>query len=177
MKLRCSLTKPGDIDKLIDYLEEYKIRLNNQVNMFVDRLIDIGIKTAYDNCGEYAGYIRFYQEPQHSENGYAMLIATDGKKLIREWKYKGGTKSAVVSPLLMAEFGSGWLAKVLDDVEGVGQGTFPGQTHAFSPVGWWYTTLDGEHHHSIGEKPTYPMHAASMAMLIEIDNVAKKVFK
>ena len=174
MKLKCNITKQGDIEKLIKELEDYKEGLLRRRDIFIERLLDVGIRTAKDSTGEYAGMIRFEKE---IEDGIGLLIATDGQKLIREWKFKGGVKRAEVSPLLMAEFGSGWLAKVLDDVEGVGQGTFPGQTHAFSPHGWWWTTLDGEHHHSIGESPTFPMHSASMAMIFEIDSIAKKVFR
>lgn len=167
----------NEINNLIEELNEYKDGLQVKCQMFVQKLADIGIKTAKANTGEYGSMIVFSKEVNLTEDGCkAIVIATDGEKIIREWKYHGSTKTAEVSPLLMAEFGSGWLAKVLDDVDGVGQGTFPGQTHAFDKNGWWWTDLNGEHHHSIGEAPTYPMHAASLAMIYEMQSVAEEVF-
>lgn len=177
MKINLSLTTKGSFENAIKQLEDYKISLREKSEKFVSLLIETGIETAKVNSGEYAGMIAFTKELSPDETGCSgMLIAADKTKIIREWRYKGGTKTAEVSPLLMAEFGSGWLAKVLDDVDGVGQGTFPGQTHAFDPHGWWWTTPDGEHHHSIGEAPTYPMHSAMLAMLFEVDRIGKEVF-
>jgi hypothetical protein len=167
--------KSANINKVISQLEEYRDSLSGKAKLFKERLIEAGIDTAKSNCGEYAGYIVF--EPKNLDGDISYLIAFDGEKIIREWKYKGGVKTATVSPLLMAEFGSGFLAKVLDDVPGVGQGTFPGQKHAFDAKGWWWETPDGVKHHSYSEAPTFPMHSASMAMLFEADRIAKEVFK
>ena len=77
----------------------------------------------------------------------------------------------------MAEFGSGWLSEVLFNVSGVGQGTFPGQIHAFDEKGWYWTTEDGVKHHSIGEKPTHPMHNAMNEMIRDVEKIAVEVFK
>ena len=156
-------------------VEKYRKSLKDKCHLFRKRLIEVGIDTAKSNCGDYTGMIVF--EPQDGNQNTSYLVATDGEKIVREWMYKGGIKTATVSPLLMAEFGSGWLAKVLDDVSGYGQGTFPGQKHAFDPNGWSWTTPDGERHHSEGEAPTFPMYAASMAMLFEVDCIGKEVFR
>lgn len=167
----------NDINRLIKDLQNRKLTLKEQCKEFVSRLADKGIETAKANGGEYGNLIMFSKEIEDTVSGAkGIMLATDGTKIVREWKYKGGTKTAEVSPLLMAEFGSGWLAKNLDGVEGVGQGTFPGQTHAFDPYGWWWTTPDGKKHHSKGEAPTFPMHAASVAMIMEINDVAREVF-
>ena len=79
----------------------------------------------------------------------------------------------------MAEFGSGHLAEVLFDIAGVGQGTFPGQTHAFDDVWHWKEWRDdhtGEWHHSKGFRPTHPMYQAEMDMIKEVVNIAKEVY-
>jgi len=176
-RIDISLTRKGDIDKAIRELHEYQKDLNWRLGEFFKRLMDVGIQTAQDNSGQYRRYIRFEKQISVSNDGAeGILIATDGVKIIREWIYNGGIKTAEVSPLLMAEFGSGWLSKVLDNVGGVGQGTFPGETHAFEKDGWWWTTPDGEKHHSIGEAPTFPMHSALIAMEFEVDRIAKEVF-
>ena len=178
-----SLTTEGSVDKAIKSFENLKTEIHQKTQRFVEELISIGIDTAERNTGEYAGFITFKRKISPEENGCdGVLIATDGQKLIREWRTKDGVRSVEVSPILMAEFGSGWLASVLSSGDyrsnelGVGQGTFPGQTHAFDSGGWWWTDLNGEKHHSYGEAPTYPMQAAMFAMLFEIDAIGKRVF-
>ena len=166
-----------EINNLIEDLNAYADMLTTKCLMFVQALADVGIKTAKANVGQYQNLIVFSKEVDETETGAkAIIIATDGQKIIRSWQYHGGIKTAEVSPLLMAEFGSGWHAKVLDDVAGVGQGTFPDQKHAFDPRGWWWVDENGEKHHSTGEAPTYPMHSASVAMVFEIQRIAEEIF-
>jgi hypothetical protein len=181
--LYLKLNTPGDIDRVIKYLENYKQTIISKTQEFVDKLIDVGIEVAQHNTGEYAGYIVFSKQIKPTEDGcVGYLVATDGKKIIRQWKYKGGIKTAEVSPLLMAEFGSGWLAHVMSTQDyrsndlNVGQGTFPNQTHAFDKEGWFWETPDGEKHHSYGEKPSYPLYSATLAMIYEVERIAKEVF-
>lgn len=177
MRWNLSLNTPNGIDTIIKKLEDYEKDLTDKCVSLVNRLQDIGIQTAYANTGQYAGMILFYKSLTPTENGAdGLLIGTDSQKIVREWRYNGGIKSAVVSPLLMSEFGSGWFAEVLDVIPGVGQGTFPGQTHAFDSQGWFWTDTDGNKHHSMGEEPTHPMHNAYIEMLAEIDSVASEVF-
>jgi len=139
--MRVSITTPNSITRAIKALEEYRDSLSNKCVEFTSRLMDVGILTAKANEGQYAGMIRFEKKFDKSENGCdAVLIATDGQKITRAWYRNGEPFSVQISPLLMAEFGSGWLANVLDDVEGVGQGTFEDgdykQKHAFDIDGW-----------------------------------------
>ena len=182
-RLYVSLTRDGSIDKAIKALEEYKQELTMKMETFVRKLLDVGIKAGIANSGQYAGMILFEKEVvAGSDDIEGVLIATDGDKIIREWKYKGGIKRAVVSPMLMAEFGSGFLAftqntrDYLDKDLGVGQGTFPNQIHAFDKEGWFWETPDGKKHHSYGEAPVYPIHSAVLAMTFEINRIAKEVF-
>ena len=106
------------------------------------------------------------------------MIAADSKKIISQWFRGGQLVSAEVSSLLISEFGSGWLAKVyFPAVDGeVGQGTFLDQRHAFDPNGWSWTDENNVTHHSIGERPTHPMYSALMAMIYEINAIAREVF-
>lgn len=174
---RYSINNSKRIEDLINNLEEYKSELVEKAQMFVSRLMDIGIETAEANTGQYRGFIVFKRHMiADKDSADGVIVATDGTKLVREWYRDGRIVSTEISPLLMAEFGSGWLAKVLDDVSGVGQGTFPGQRHAFDKDGWDWTTPDGETHHSIGETPTFPMHSAALAMEFEINRVGREVF-
>ena len=181
-RIYVSLTTKGSIDKAIKELETYQNEFHKKVALFKERLLEeVGVKTAYENAGEYGSYIIF--EAKDTDAKVSFLVGKDGQKIVKEWyaSKKNGlehknVRSYEISPLLMAEFGSGFLAKVLDDVSGVGQGTMPGQKHAFDPEGWAWYDENGIKHKSEGEAPTFPMHAASMAMLMEADRVAKEVF-
>ena len=62
----------------------------------------------------------------------------------------------------MIEFGSGLRAQNPKNIPGVGTGTFPGQTHASDPNGWWYMDLEGNWNHSYGITPQMPMYKASI---------------
>lgn len=175
------LFKKGSIDDLIGALEEYKAFIRSQTELFLSRLADAGIRAAEHNCGKYAGMIEFSKEiKKDGLSEVCFLIARDKQKVISRWRYRGapgGWKEAEVSPLWMAEFGSGWLAKVEFPVmQGVvGQGTFPNQKHAFDEDGWSWTDETGTHH-SRGEEPTSPMLKAINQMKEEVGRIAEGVF-
>ena len=164
------------INELIKALEDYKKTLDDKVTKFINELLDVGIATAQANTGKYDGYIQFTKKIEDSEVG--ILIGTD-TELPVTWKTSHGDVGYNVRPLLLAEFGSGWLANVMqydEPISGVGQGTMPNaKGHATSAFGWWWVDKQGEHH-SYGERPTYPMYYAVIAMKLEIDRIAKKVF-
>ena len=183
MKLYATLTpkkksRSMNIQTLVDRIEDYKKDLNNKTAILVNRLLEIGIDVAECNVGEYGQYIVFERRVNEAFNGYiGVLIGKDGQKYFSEWDLPNGEKAGYeVSPILLAEFGSGWFANVIGNITGVGQGTMPNaKGHAFDPKGWWYRK-DGEWHHSYGERPTYPMHRATVQMLVDIDRIAKEVF-
>ena len=81
---------------------------------------------------------------------------------------------------LAIEFGSGIrynpTANPKSSEFGMGVGTFPGQTHADNPDGWWYLGSDGEWHHSYGVRASMPMYKASVEMRQKIDSIVKEVF-
>lgn len=181
-----SLNNSQGINNLIKSLEKYKVQLAEQAKDFVDKLMDVGINTAKINYGKYKGYIVFKRDVMSEVDGCTeVLIATDGQKILREWYTsvdseghpKGEKHSYFISPLLLAEFGSGWLSVVLDDVAGVGQGTMPNNYgHAMDADGWYWYDESGQKHHSIGEAPLFPLHKAVLAMEYEIERVGREVF-
>lgn len=171
--INIDLNKKNSVRDAIKQLRAYKSELHRKCRTFVSRLATVGIETAKLNCGEYGNVITFSRDIDSRYAGGAKgRIVAVGTPVAR---LRSG-ETIYMNPLLMAEFGSGFEARVLDKVEGVGQGTFPGQTHAFDPMGWWYTDEDGETHHSYGETPTYPMHSADIAMILDINRIAKEVF-
>ncbi len=183
-KIYISLSKPGSIDNAIKELVRYKEELKVRCRTFVNKLLDEGIYVAMSNSGEYAGMIVFKREVRDTENGCeGVLIATDGQKIVRTWyaskkdaQRDRNPRSYTVSPLLLAEFGSGWLAEVLVNVDGVGQGTMPDSYgHAFDDHWAWYDA-NAVKHVSQGEAPTHPMYKAVIAMETEIDRIGKEIF-
>lgn len=178
MKLKARLDTKS-LNKLIDSLKSYRVSLDQKRELFISRLLDEGIKVAEENKGFYGSYIIFQKEIDDGETStVGFLRGKNAKEVISYWNKYGKIKSAAISPILFAEFGSGWLAEVLfDDVTGVGQGTFPEQTHAFDAGGWSYMGLNGEWYHSKGFKPTHPMYKADMELHDKIISIAKEVFR
>ena len=114
------------IEKTVKELEKYRDSLSSKSEQFINRLMDEGIKVAYQHLGRYTGYVEFTKEITNDGTHYVgVLIGENSKPFINTWKVKSGEKSVEVNSILMAEFGSGWLANVIWDVSGVGQGTFP----------------------------------------------------
>lgn len=179
MKITVALNDKS-IWKAIHELEDYRNSLAYKTETFVRELLKEGIRVAQENVGGYGKYIQFYKEGKGGIRTVGYLIAED-KKITTTWDYKGEKRTATVSPLLMAEFGSGKLAEVLFAISGVGQGTFPGQTHAFDEGGWNYKEWQDDHkgawHHSVGSAPTHPMYKADMEMIQKVDEIAREVFR
>ena len=176
-------------------VKRYRDSLIKKCNTFVEKLAEVGIETAVmamggDESDQHLGkYIVFKAETEPSETGAKAIMVGSNTGLIHsEWYYnaEGDIKEADVSPILMAEFGAGLLANNERAGEfGMGQGTFPGQTHAKDPRGWWYMPVnkpdgspneDHEWYHSTGIRPTMPMVQASAAIVQQIGDVAKEVF-
>ena len=179
MKLQATLSQKS-INKLIGDLKRYNVSLQTKTDEFLNRLIDAGIRVAEQNKGFYGGYIVFEKEIRNgARKSVGFLIGRNSGDLTSYWNFYGKIKSAKISPILFAEFGSGWLSEVLfDDVplSEVGQGTFPGQTHAFDAGGWSYKGLNGEWYHSKGFKPSHPMYKAELELYDQIVSIAREVF-
>lgn len=178
MKIKVKLSQ-GSIQQAREELNQAKDWLREKARELAEELARVGIEVAEQNTGQYGAYIVFETTSESTDKGEVVTIRMrDRYKLIREWRYKGGVKTAEVSPSLMAEFGSGKFA-ISGDVKGlkVGRGTFPGQKHADENE-WHWTTLDNVTHKSSGEEPTRPMYLAytSMKDKSTIMEVAKRVF-
>lgn len=167
-----------EINAAIKELNQYKSDLNHKCQEFCVRLCELGIKTAVVNTGKYGDFITFSIETSDSGSGFKSIMIASNTGLIRsEWRTKDGVKTADISPILMAEFGSGLKANnPKADEFSMGTGTFPGQTHAENPEGWWWMDLDGEWHHSLGYEPTMPVYKASAEMAQNIERIAREVF-
>ena len=176
-KITISLSQ-SSIQNAIKELRQYQNDLNRKCEIFCQRLAELGIQTAKENTGNFGKYISFtYEVKDRTKGCKAVMVATNTGIIHSEWQTKEGVKSADVSPILMCEFGSGLKAENTKWIPGVGTGTFPGQTHAEDPNGWYWMDLDGEWHHSYGVTPKMPMYHASIEMILNIRKIAREVFR
>lgn len=153
--------------------------LNRKCEDLCHRLTAEGIQIAQAHIGDsgFGKYIHLGSEITSERAGCrAVLYMEDTSKIKSEWRTKEGTRGATISPMLMLEFGSGLKAKNPAGISGVGTGTFPGQTHAEDPGGWYYMDLDGNWHHSTGVSAKMPMYFAGKEMRERIVTVAKEIF-
>lgn len=176
-KFTVDILSQESIKQLQRDLELYKNSLVKKCQTLVNMLASIGINTAQHNTGSFGKYISFSKTVDVERNGCKAIMLAVNTGIIRsEWQTLEGVKTADVSPLLMVEFGSGTKAQNPMNVPGVGQGTFPGQTHAFES-GWWYMDLNNEWHYTSGVAPKMPMYKAVLEMRKQVVSVAREVFK
>ena len=176
--------------QLADDLRDYADTIPSKVEQFMDALAEHGIEVARQNEGDFAGYIVYSKEFESEGSEYVMrIVAKDSQKITNTWyssdSAKAEIRSETFSPLLMAEFGSG--SKQEDDM---GIGRLPGSYgHGGDAKGWyWWSdeTRDGEFKHmgknglmlfhSSGNPPTKPMHEAVMAIIRDVESIARSVF-
>ena len=186
LKLKGNALSISDMVRIRNEVMKYRIHLVRKCDLFVKALANKGVVVAQDNVDDgFARYITFSQEiTEHAQYGCKGIMYGTNTGIIKsQWMTKDGIKEADVSPLLMAEFGSGlraqrssnaWAGKVSPPM---GTGTFPGQTHAFDPDGWWYMDLEGEWHHSYGVYASMPMWHAFNEMEDQIISTAQEVFR
>lgn len=159
-------------------IEQYKKELNQKIQKFCEVLLQYGQVTAvqYGDQSPLGSTLKFTTEISSAAAGCkAMLIG------IGQTKEPAGENDSSVNTLLLVEFGSGihynnGSGNPKQGDFGMGVGTFPGQTHAFDPNGWYYKGDDDQWHHSYGVKATMPMYNAAMEMRQHIAEVAKEVF-
>jgi len=182
-----------ELDRLADYLDNYADTFEDKVKLFLEKLADKAIEVASANEGDFSGFIYYSKK---LEDGTTIYVSATSKLIKSEW-YTGSktqqTRSEVISPLLMAEFGSGHYAIENENAPGLGgQGTLNKYGHAFDEEGWYwyadmpprgdatavYTAQSGRvKYHSKGNRPTQPLHKAVMACIQQVQEIAQEVFR
>lgn len=191
MKLSASALNANSLQKLADELRKYADSLPIKIQQFLEALADRGIEVARANEGDWSGYIIYTKESLKDlgagEYGIS-LVARDRSEITNSWYVSASPnaemRSDTLSPLLMAEFGSGAY-----QVDNYGVGRLPdSMEHGGDSNGWyWWSDVyrDGEAvswkngrylFHSYGTPPTMPIHNAVMTMIEEIDSIARSVF-
>lgn len=164
-----------DVERAVKELKAYEGRLVTRCNVLCGKLADMGLTVAKAKIGEapLGKYVRLTVNYEQKKAGCKAILIATGDTL--------NTPAGPIGTLVMIEFGSGCRFNSVPnpkaDEFGFGVGTYPNQTHAFDPNGWYYLGEDGKWHHSYGVKATMPMYNASTEMMLNIYKVTKEVFK
>lgn len=166
------------IQDAIAQINAYEKFVEKRAKLFVQELALAGISVAKVNGGEWSQYLHFTSRNNNYPCGGSVSIIMKGDPVYISYLVKNHQiKTVTVNSALMSEFGSGWKA---DDYNGkkvgAGQGTFPGQTHAFDPDGWAFMDLNGNWHRSTGSRAYAPLHHAAMEVALQVRTIARKVF-
>ena len=179
-----------ELFKLSSELLKYADDFENKVHTFLDKLSSVGFMVAVRNGGDFSHYITYSKK---FDDNTTVVITAHSSPITAEW-YAGSQTKKVrteeISPILMAEFGSGHYA--IPGSKGIGgQGTLNKYGHAFDTDGWYWWSDDptsvggGEvvkdangrfKFHSMGTRPTRPLHKAVMACIFQVEEIAQEVF-
>lgn len=163
------------INEAIRQIEEYKRSLDNKLDVFVERLAEVGVHTA-----------RVIMEtvPQNDRGEYNVETIYDsaGEHAV------GATISLYGDQVLFIEFSSG-ITNGTDSFPSLpnnpsygskyGMGTFPSDKGLWAnPKGWWYTNrrTGQTKQHTYGVRAYAPMYNADITMRHQLATIAREVF-
>lgn len=165
-KISISLSQ-SSIQAAIDELNKYKNSLKRKQEIFIERLAKEGIQV-----------IRSTMEsiPDEEKGSYYTEIVNNSQGDII-----GAAVRLSGDKILFLEFSAGITygtnSYPLPSGSQYGMGTYPGKGHWDDPNGWWYVDERGEKHHSYGNRAYMPMYHAEQAIVIQIRNIAREVFR
>lgn len=183
-----------ELFKLSADLLKYADSFENKVRIFLARLAQVGVEVASVNGGDFSNYIVYSVK---WDNETTIKLTASSRPLVSEW-YASSKSSEkrleIISPLLMAEFGSGHYAiQGEGEAKGLGgQGTLDVYGHAYDSDGWYWWSDDAAYRseddymvkaangrwkfHSKGVHPSQPLHKAVMACIEQVEGIAREVF-
>lgn len=156
----------SSINDAINELKAYKKELINKNDIFVRRLVELGLNVVN---------MKVRQSLGDSDDATSKAYVDSLGKLVKAEIHLTG------SDVLFIEFGAGIYYNTpgqhpLEDEFGYGVGTYPGQTHAFDDY-WFYTDEQGNTGQiSYGTQATMPMYSASIEMYQQVVRIAREVF-
>lgn len=165
MKISMNLSSKS-VSNAINDLKQYQESLLKKNDIFVMRLAQLGADIAEQQIELADGDSNKYHDLQIIPRSFGT--------------YSQATIKLDGEDILFIEFGSGihYNPRNTEHAQefGYGIGTYPGQTHAFDPKGWWYRDSAGDTHHSYGTRATAPMLNASRTIIMEIRRIAREVY-
>lgn len=181
-RLNVSLTTKGSLEKAIKYLEQYKEKLPNKMDIFVERLVMLGVPVIDERINAASGdsdkshytHVRIRSFGDYVE----AILTVEGKDI------------------MFIEFGAGvhYNGSVGTSPRKSERGTENGVEYNFIggedlgyTIGsygrgqgakdfWFYVNDKGDKVKSYGTQATMPLHEASMEIIRNVYKVAKEVF-
>lgn len=163
------------LQEAIRQIEQYRDELPRKAQQLCQRLAEEGVKVAdvAINSVPIGRTITLTTDINPSKMGCKAMLKMTG----RETRTEDGR---IFYTVLAIEFSAGIryanTASPMAKDFGMGVGTFPGQTHAENPEGWYYLDNNGEWKHSYGIQASMPMYKASVEMRQKLDSIVKEVF-
>lgn len=154
------------VSKAIEQLKKYRDSLPDKNELFLRRLSEVGIDVIEQKISDARG---------DSDKSHDVTL-----KVHSFGDYSEATLTVMGNDILFIEFGAGSHYNPSNTEHaskfGYGIGTYPGQTHAFDPDGWWYRDDTGAPQHSYGTEASMPMLNASRAIILTIRKIAREVY-
>ena len=165
------------IEALKSQLLQYKDSLPIKCEKLVSRLLQSGVAVSQTKISEspLGKYVTVTTNISADKTGCKGILLAKG-----EVKEQEGY--APFSILLAIEFGAGAHFNptpnpIISSEFPYGVGTFPGETHAMEPGGWYFWSEEKQQWiHSYGVKATMPMYSADMEIIKNVTKIAKEVF-
>ena len=164
-KIRIKLSENG-IKEARREIADLKAWIESKLGEYLEELSKIGIEVIKVNVANAMGAddknVDITTDLSHNGSKASMTIRVTGKSILFI-EYGAGIR-----------FNNGNVHPFAHE-HGYGVGTYPGQTHAFNPNGWYWRE-GGKLHHSYGTQATMPMYKAWMSIQENALEVAKRVF-
>ena len=177
MKIKADLSVKG-IENVKKKLIQYRdVELPRKCKEFVERLLQIGVDVSRAKISEspLGKYVTVTTDVSADKMGCKGILLAKGAVKEQEGY-------APFSILLSIEFGAGVHYNptpnpLISSEFPYGVGTFPGETHAMEPGGWYFWSEEKQQWiHSYGVKATMPMYNADIENIQNVVKFAKEVF-
>ena len=174
-KISVDLSIKG-LNDLKRQLLQYKDELPTKCEKLVSRLLQSGVAVSQARISEspLGKYVTVTTNISADKMGCKGILLAKGA-------VKEQDGYAPFSILLAIEFGAGAHFNptpnpLISSEFPYGVGTFPGQTHAYQDMWWYWDENTQEWKPTHGVKATMPMYSADMEIIQNVVNEAKKVF-
>lgn len=159
------------VDEMLKGVQEYRKWLVRKTDELAKRLADKGYEFSYQVLSN------------HVYSGQTLASLTVERVGPARYVVKAESEA-----ILFLEFGAGVIGYGHPEPQGYGPGTYPGQTHALDPNGWWFETDDPNlairtskktgkmYGHSYGTPAYMPMYSSVKALEMEFKAIAQEVF-
>lgn len=180
--INVSLNGRNSIKKAIKEIQNYRKSLNTKMELFVSRLMDVGIKRAEEVGGRFAHRVTYEKHLEPTEYGCHGVLLGIGEEIEREWIRGGEVMTGSINALWTMEFGTAAYAISDERFGGKGGAGTASQTGgAHNNDTDWYFYVRGEdgkliRKHGTAIQPTRPMHNAMLEMQEQITRIAQEVF-